>query len=161
MPRKAIYWRNPEIHRAESQKRKNYRRALGLSAFEHLSPVAQAKRRAAASQWTRTHRAANRKAQLKYRRKLQRLFGACTERSMWLHSQLRAEEDVKKRKAAIALLPRKLVEDRQRMHLVSCRQMVRRRYLKTWGVVLLRRNSKLQRPLQFIRGSRRGIICLL
>lgn len=123
MPRKAIYWRNPDSHRAECRRRVNYLIALGIRYADQLSPAAQEVRRLANSKWCREHRAANRKAQLKYRRKLQRLFGRCTDKAIWLHTQLRAQEHAKKRKAAIALLPRKLVEDRQRMHLVSRRQL--------------------------------------
>ena len=162
MAYKAIYWRNPEVHRAERRRRVNYLLALGIRYADQLSPAAQEVRRATNSKWCREHRAANRKAQLKYRRKLQRLFGRCTPKAIWLYTQLREQEDAKKRKAAIALLPRKLVETRQRMHLVSRRQLYNRLYTpKGWGLVFLRRNAKLSRPLRLSRSSRSGTCDLL
>lgn len=162
MARKAIYWRNPELHRAERRRRVRYLVALGIRYADQISPAAREVRRLTNIKWCQTHRAANRKAQLKYRRKLQRLFGRCTAKAIWLHTQLRAQENAKKRKAAIALLPRKLVESRQRMHLVSRRQMYARRYApKGWGLVFLGRNAKLPRPLRLSRSSRSGTCDLL
>lgn len=154
MPRKDIYWKNPAKHRAESRNRINSLVALGMRHLDQLSPAAVAKRRANNNVYCKTHRAANTLASRRYRRKLIRIFGNCSARSSWRHSQLKDEQHARKRKQAITPLLRKLVESRGRVHLVSDRYCTIRARTKGWGVVLLGRTRRYGRPFQLTRGCR-------
>ena len=156
MPRKAIYWRNPEKHRAEFRKRYAYVVALGAGKYWRSSE-ALAKRREENKEYRRKHQAANCRATRRYRRKLQRLFGNCARRAVWQHTQLKQEQNAAKRKQAIALLPRELVEGRTRMHLVSSRYSAYRALFESRQVVLLRRSWPHERPLRLSKGSGRSL----
>ena len=160
MPGKSRYWHNPEKHRAERRLRTARLATLGLPYSDQLSPAARAKRYDTQKKWHDTHKASNVRADKKYRKKLIRLFGTCGPRAKWRYHQLKEEQDAERRKAAIALLPRFVVESKRRFHLVSCRQMYRRCHFESWRMVLLGRNSKLQRPVQFARRSRSCTIIL-
>lgn len=101
MPNKLRYWRNPQKWRAESRNRRAKLTALGIPFIKQLSLEAQENKRLGKIKWCKENRAANKKSQLKYRRKLQRLFGSCSARAMWLHHQLKEAQNAAARKAAL------------------------------------------------------------
>ena len=154
MPIKAIYWQNPQKHRAACRKRKAYLAIIGVPHKYQILSAALARKRVINAYYCRTHRAVNIKAQRKYRRKLQRLFGSCNRQAAWRHHNLKEQQNARKRKAAIASLSRRLVESRERMHLVSRKYSAERSVLASRQVVLHGRNSRLQRPIRFALGSR-------
>ena len=154
MPTKSRYWKNPAHHRAQQRNRARYLIALGVPYTYQRSLNAIQRRRKLNAKYCRSHRAENNKAKRKYRDKLRRLFGNCGLQSVWLHTQLKATQNAENRKRAASSLSRKLVESRICFHLVSRWQYHHRHKIKGWGVVLLGRNSRLQRPIRFKITSR-------
>lgn len=136
MPRKAVYWKDPERHRKEVNNRHARLVALGIRRIDQLSPAAAAKVHAYQSKWLKANPARNRAACKRYRDKLRRLFGGTDAKYIWRHTMMREAESAKRRKLRIKSLSRKLVEGKRSADLVSRRPTPRRGLLRTRKVVL-------------------------
>ena len=90
MPDKERYWKNPEHHRQEANKRRNKLQKLGFhGGYRNLDTYLQAL--LASSIWNKNNKDAGRRSSRKYNAKLKASVGGHSDRQKWIYKVKRAK----------------------------------------------------------------------
>ena len=101
MPIKAIYWRDPEKHRAEAKNRRRRLAKLGLSYRQQHTEIGQENYLLRQNKYRKEHQHANKLASRKYRAKIKRMFGTTSPGGIWQHKMWNQTNKINARKSAL------------------------------------------------------------